>query len=120
MSNAQIGKTATPEFIHYTRKYNRDIPSATLENLTALLEFYEFNVTFNQKQMLVIIGENAVYQKNIYVEPTHDSVFTHKVKLHIKSLCARHELPLSIVNLLPLIDVDDFVSNYKKGEVNHG
>ncbi len=110
---------SSPAFVHFTRKYNRDIPSATLENLTALLEFYEFDVTFDHKEMLVIIGENAVYQKSIYAEPTHDSVFTHKVKLHIKSLCARHEIPLSIVNLLPLIDIDDFVSNYRK-EVNHG
>lgn len=107
------------EFQHTKISGNRTKPLATFENLIALLTAYNFIIAHNAEKIAVGLGEYSIHQKNIYGVPTHDSVFTYRVKLHLKSLCARHELPLSTVSYVKLIELDNFVVGAKKGKVNH-
>lgn len=102
------------EFQHSKISGNRTKPLATFENFISLLTAYSFMVCHNDEKIVVVIGGYEIHQKNTYGVLTHDSVFTYRVKLHLKSLCARHELPLSTVSFVKLIELDDFVVGAKK------
>jgi len=99
----------TPEFIHFTRRGNRDIPTATKENLIALLVFYNFRITekkpntfykewcgisFDDFKCTLRLNAADIADGDVQLLKNLD------VKLHLQSLCGRHELPIKTLDFM--------------------
>jgi hypothetical protein len=109
---------SSPEFVHFTRRGNRDIPTATQENLTALLQFYEFRITEKlpikrlNYERCAISFDNSEYiiRSNAYAVIDYETQFlkNRQIKLHLQSLCGQWELPLRTIGFIELIDLRAF------------